>query len=427
VTAGPKEEAHWTHLTSGHGTTSVFDGIKQTFGFGAQDDAPFTGLEGESIMMTERPTPQADAKPSYIPRKRSVSLPLGRGDVTYESLQESEDELLSSTPIPSPRAGRGSLTRLTTPQPRPRKRSMSLPLTSKEHHKYQSLPLEDSVEDLPSSPLSDEAPMPIFGRITTTMSAADTSDTSAPAPPPPAPPPPPGAGAAPPRFDSQAVMPPLDPPVAPPVLPKLRGDITARQRKHIGVGGGVLPDDKGSRLQQQRESALRDKLYELVPPNARKSVDTAAVALSVGGMDVDNLSGLSEGDLVAAGLKKGHARLVVQRLVVDDKPYADVASPAAAAPEGSVNDESAKRASTIQSCFKRYDFNESGTIDDSEELEQLCTNLCFKLKILLPPGVVEKKVAEVGDMKEKNWNLGEFTIWFDEAFDQNNLKKELKA
>ena len=35
----------------------------------------------------------------------------------------------------------------------------------------------------------------------------------------------------------------------------------------------------------------------------------------------------------------------------------------------------------------RYDLDKSGTINTEEEMQQLCTNLCFKLKLLLPPHI----------------------------------------
>jgi len=104
---------------------------------------------------------------------------------------------------------------------------------------------------------------------------------------------------------------------------------------------------------------------------------------------------------------------------VDDAPVRESASPAPAAPV--VSDAAAKRADVVKKCFERYDLDKSGTINTEEEMQQLCTNLCFKLKLLLPPGEVEKKVAELGDMEGRNFNLGEFAMWFDEAFDQKSI------
>ena len=99
---------------------------------------------------------------------------------------------------------------------------------------------------------------------------------------------------------------------------------------------------------------------------------------------------------------------------VDDTPLRDAKSPAPAKKE--VQSEETKRAEIITTCFKRYDLDQSGTINTSEELQQLCTNLCFKLKIMVPPGAVDEKVLEMGDLEGRDLNLGEFDIWFAEEF-----------
>jgi len=105
---------------------------------------------------------------------------------------------------------------------------------------------------------------------------------------------------------------------------------------------------------------------------------------------------------------------------VSDAPVRE--SPAPKAEPVAIDDAAAKRAEIISKCFSRYDLDKSGTINTVEEMEQLCTNLCFKLKIMLPPGLVEQKVTELPPEGEFDFNLGEFMVWFDEAFDQKNIK-----
>jgi len=106
---------------------------------------------------------------------------------------------------------------------------------------------------------------------------------------------------------------------------------------------------------------------------------------------------------------------------IDDAPVRDPRSPAPEKkPSDPIADAAMKKAEIMAQCFKRYDLDSSGTINTAEELEQLCTNLCFKLKIMAPPGAVEEKVSGMGypegDEAGPDLNLGEFANWFDEEF-----------
>jgi len=101
---------------------------------------------------------------------------------------------------------------------------------------------------------------------------------------------------------------------------------------------------------------------------------------------------------------------------VDDAPVRESPVKHAKTERSKEEQEEDKRAEIIAACFKRYDLDESGTINTSEELQQLCTNLCFKLKIMVPPGAVDEKVLEMGDLEGRDLNLGEFAVWFEEEF-----------
>merc|ERR1711998_81147 len=62
--------------------------------------------------------------------------------------------------------------------------------------------------------------------------------------------------------------------------------------------------------------------------------------------------------------------------------------------------------------FTRYDLDGSGTINSSEELKQLCTNLVVKLELDMDVATIDKKVGEAGDMEEKQWDYETFMAWF---------------
>lgn len=71
----------------------------------------------------------------------------------------------------------------------------------------------------------------------------------------------------------------------------------------------------------------------------------------------------------------------------------------------------------IQQYFKRYDLDESGTINSSEELQQLCTNLSVRMELPFSVSDIDNKVSTAGDMDVNNWDIDEFIKWFSQEFD----------
>ena len=63
--------------------------------------------------------------------------------------------------------------------------------------------------------------------------------------------------------------------------------------------------------------------------------------------------------------------------------------------------------------FNRYDLDGSKTINSSEELLQLCTNLTVKLNLKVRLAELQQLVEEAGDMEENEWDFEEFKEWFD--------------
>lgn len=71
----------------------------------------------------------------------------------------------------------------------------------------------------------------------------------------------------------------------------------------------------------------------------------------------------------------------------------------------------------IETYFHRYDLDESGTINSNEELQQLTTNLAFKLRLGLTGTEIDETVGNVGTLDDSNgMTLDVFTEWFKEHF-----------
>jgi len=71
----------------------------------------------------------------------------------------------------------------------------------------------------------------------------------------------------------------------------------------------------------------------------------------------------------------------------------------------------------IERLFLRYDLDGSGTINSWEELEQLCYNLGFRLKLDLNPVQLDEIVNVVkANHDEIDWDLSTFSVWFKQEF-----------
>jgi len=71
----------------------------------------------------------------------------------------------------------------------------------------------------------------------------------------------------------------------------------------------------------------------------------------------------------------------------------------------------------ISQYFRRYDLDESGTINTYEELQQLCTNLSVRMELSWTVGDIDAKVTSAGNMEENNWDLDNFVDWFAQEFE----------
>merc|ERR1711907_443630 len=78
--------------------------------------------------------------------------------------------------------------------------------------------------------------------------------------------------------------------------------------------------------------------------------------------------------------------------------------------------------SLMQGFFQRYDLYSSGTINSSEELNQLCTNLCFQLQAKgmcsFTLSEINKIVDSAGTLEEEEsaMDLDKFSTWFRHEF-----------
>merc|ERR1712070_516743 len=71
----------------------------------------------------------------------------------------------------------------------------------------------------------------------------------------------------------------------------------------------------------------------------------------------------------------------------------------------------------LEKYFNRYDLDESGTLNGNDELQQLCTNLCFRLQLPLAGDEIDAIVDSAGELSDDNeWDVDEFCEWFEERF-----------
>ena len=66
----------------------------------------------------------------------------------------------------------------------------------------------------------------------------------------------------------------------------------------------------------------------------------------------------------------------------------------------------------MQRYFDRYDLDESGTINNLEELTQLCTNLIVKLSLDVSLERVEQLISKIEDLALHPWDFDQFRMWF---------------
>eukprot|EP00658_Telonema_sp_P-2_P006359 TRINITY_DN12421_c0_g2_i2.p1 TRINITY_DN12421_c0_g2~~TRINITY_DN12421_c0_g2_i2.p1 ORF type:complete len:269 (+),score=102.37 TRINITY_DN12421_c0_g2_i2:187-993(+) len=71
----------------------------------------------------------------------------------------------------------------------------------------------------------------------------------------------------------------------------------------------------------------------------------------------------------------------------------------------------------IETYFHRYDLDESHTVNSFDELQQLTTNLAFKLKLPITGDEVDEIISSVGRLDEENgMSLEVFNAWFKDNF-----------
>jgi len=90
-------------------------------------------------------------------------------------------------------------------------------------------------------------------------------------------------------------------------------------------------------------------------------------------------------------------------------------SPGQSGSEVEMNTEEIDR--LIETYFHRYDLDESGTLNSVEELQQLSTNLSFKLRLPLTGEEIDAIVASAGELSDGDaWDLNQFSEWFKRKF-----------
>jgi hypothetical protein len=79
-------------------------------------------------------------------------------------------------------------------------------------------------------------------------------------------------------------------------------------------------------------------------------------------------------------------------------------------------DDKGENRKIIQGYFRRYDLDESGTINSNEEMQQLCTNLSVRLELKFSVSDIDQKVTSAGDMAANEWDCDQFIEWFSKEF-----------
>jgi hypothetical protein len=71
----------------------------------------------------------------------------------------------------------------------------------------------------------------------------------------------------------------------------------------------------------------------------------------------------------------------------------------------------------IDTYFNRYDLDESGSLNSNEELQQLATNLSFKLRLTLTGDEIDAIVESAGELSNDNeWAVADFGEWYKDRF-----------
>eukprot|EP00656_Telonema_subtile_P001235 TRINITY_DN10572_c0_g4_i2.p1 TRINITY_DN10572_c0_g4~~TRINITY_DN10572_c0_g4_i2.p1 ORF type:complete len:1702 (-),score=372.54 TRINITY_DN10572_c0_g4_i2:89-5194(-) len=79
----------------------------------------------------------------------------------------------------------------------------------------------------------------------------------------------------------------------------------------------------------------------------------------------------------------------------------------------------------MEKYFQRYDLDESGTLNSSDELQHLTTNLCFRLELPLAGEDIDVIVKSAGILSDKNaWSVDDFCEWFEERFLGGDVEEE---
>jgi hypothetical protein len=95
--------------------------------------------------------------------------------------------------------------------------------------------------------------------------------------------------------------------------------------------------------------------------------------------------------------------------------YATTSQAALPAAQLGINDDELD--SLIETYFHRYDLDESGTLNSNEELQQLSTNLSFKLRLPLTGEEIDEIVDSAGQLSDVNsWAIDTFRVWFKDNF-----------
>lgn len=157
--------------------------------------------------------------------------------------------------------------------------------------------------------------------------------------------------------------------------------------------------------------ALYQIIFDVIPEMIEKTQQKYDRAMFVLQLAKNKLAGKDEKE---ENKEQGDQMMVEVNPTVELKEdLSPVPPPPMAVPDKT--DDKELRATQMK-YFNRYDLDGSQTINSSEELLQLCTNLTVKLNLKVRLAELQQQVEEAGDMEENEWDFDEFKEWFDTTF-----------
>jgi len=196
----------------------------------------------------------------------------------------------------------------------------------------------------------------------------------------------------------------------PRMLAALRGLAGHAELTGVAMQIDAMVEMVNGQVCEEAADTVIDSLSHVGVDRAPNPLSAAATSTSI------DVGDTNESDEANAGVDTGRAMILGQfhEAMPSAGVEACIADPTSTSSdtEATKDEANADTDKIITQLFQRYDLDNSGTIDTFEELDQLCCNLIYKLKIMPeePIGSIIKQVKE--QETRINWDRAQFTTWF---------------